>query len=110
MSEKKQPHTLVSHRNENGGWDWECESCNQVVHRVAEGEPLYRVTKAQTEHECPNDVAKAMLPHHLDRIKKLLGELEVVIRIHWTDYETAELELMDVKTCVTVSLGGERLS
>lgn len=109
MSEKRKPHGLVFHKHEDGAPTWDCESCGQTVLTQVDGGDLLWVIEAQRDHECPNDAARERLPRDVEQVRKLLEDRGVCIRIHWTGYEDAELELVDVKTNVSLRLGSEEL-
>lgn len=107
----KEPSDLVFHRNVGEAPTWNCANCGEVVHTQVDGASMSWVIKAQAEHECPNDVAKAMLPHLAKKIKGFLDELGVSIEIHEDSCYSGsnELMLVDNKTQVSYLLETEKL-
>lgn len=109
--QSKEPSDLVFRRNAGEAPSWNCVNCGEAVHTQVDGASLFWAAKAQAEHVCPNDVARAVLPHHVKKIKDLLDELGVSIGIHEDSYYSgsAELMLVDDETRVEHLLGTERL-
>lgn len=106
---KKEPHELVYHHNGDQAPTWDCMACSEVVHTQSNGSGITWLRKAQEEHICPADAAKARLPKDLKRIEAQLLELGVRIELHYRSYEDVELMLVDSKTSVEYHLGVEEL-
>ena len=100
---------LVFHYQEDGSGVWRCSSCGEPVREQVDGASVFWIVKAQKEHVCPHEQAKNRLPVDRIRLREVLDELGTRIEILWTDYESAELVLVDKKTGAQLSLESETL-